>query len=421
LQLLTLLGSAIVLVSVFGSRDVRIQLKQIIAKNFFSHRFDYRAEWRRFVDTVSQSSAGEDYLSARVVRALAQIVDSPAGTLWGLRQGGWYAPEIGWNMQAARGQRLDADHPFIGDFRGGAWIQERSRVMQANWPADLAESWLAIPLLHANEIIAFVALASPAHLYSPDWETFDLLRVAGSQAASYLVEERSTRALLDSQVLTDYSKRFAFVIHDIKNLASQLGMVVANARRYIANPEFQQDMLNTVQDSVAQMNRLLAQLRAGNLSAVPQVIEPDLVVAALARDLSAAGIVVETRLGASGCVVAIDGDHFRSALSHLISNANEATQPERAVVVTSRSTKDKIVIDVVDSGEGMDEKFVREDLFHPFRSTKSGGLGIGAYQTREMLRMCGADLDVISQKGVGTIMRITLPEHRKADEASSAA
>ena len=100
------------------------------------------------------------------------------------------------------------------------------------------------------------------HAMELDWEAFDLLRAAGRQAASYLAEERSTKGLRDSELLTEYSKRFAFVVHDIKNLASQLGLMVTNAHRYIDNPEFQRDMLSTVEDSVSRMNKLLSQLKA---------------------------------------------------------------------------------------------------------------------------------------------------------------
>ena len=93
-------------------------------------------------------------------------------------------------------------------------------------------------------------LDRPTHAVTLDWEAFDLLRAAGRQAASYLAEERSTRGLRDGELLTEYSKRFAFVVHDIKNLASQLGLIVSNARRYIDDPEFRRDMLKTVEDSV---------------------------------------------------------------------------------------------------------------------------------------------------------------------------
>ena len=68
----------------------------------------------------------------------------------------------------------------------------------------------------------------------------------------------------------------------------------------------------------------------------------------------------------------------------------------------------------------MDAAFIREELFKPFRSTKSGGYGIGAFQTRELVRAAGGDLEVISEKGVGTTMRILLPLAEKEPAAHSA-
>ena len=189
----------------------------------------------------------------------------------------------------------------------------------------------------------------------------------------------------------------------------------------IDDPEFRVDMLHTLSDSVARMNRLVAQLHAGRHDALPQVIEPDMIIANLAQELSTVGTPIETQLGARACRVSINGDQFRAVLSHLINNAREATQSTATVVVASRSTGDRITIDVVDSGPGMDDEFIRNELFRPFHSTKSGGLGIGAYQTRELLRMAGGELEVISEKGSGTIMRMTFPLHIGAQLASSAA
>jgi len=254
----------------------------------------------------------------------------------------------------------------------------------------------------------------PSKTYHFDQETLDLLNAAGKQAASYLSEEQSTRALLDSRLLTDFSKRFAFVIHDVKNLASQLSLTLSNARTHIDNPEFRDDMLRTLDDSVNKMKRLIGQLQgraAGD--AQPKTTLPDNLIVTLVRDL--VGARVETRLGAPDCAVAMDSDELRTVLHHLINNACEAStveegsQPNPCVVVSSQWLGDKITIDVIDSGPGMDEEFIRNELFRPFRSTKSSGLGIGAYQTRELLRLSGGELDVISRRGTGTTMRITLP------------
>ena len=421
LQLLTLVGSAVVLVSAFGSRELRIHLKRLISRHFFSHRFDYRAEWSRFVDTVSRPSGADDSLQLRVVRALAQIVDSPAGSLWRLEDGRAYVPEIGWNMPNESRQKLPIDDDFIKGFRGGTWVQERPSEPDGNWPFDIPRAWLAIPLSYGGDMIAFVMLAAPSQFYPLDWEAFDLLRSAGKQAASYLAEERSTRELLDARLLNEYSKRFAFVVHDIKNLASQLGFVITNARHHIEDREFQQDMLVTIENSVAQMNRLLTHLRTEGVRAPPQLIEPDAIMADLAQELSRLGTLVETRLEAKGSKIAIDQDQFRSMFAHLINNAHEASQSGCSVVVASRCTHERVIIEVIDNGPGMDDEFIREELFRPFHSTKPAGFGIGAYQTKEVLRVAGGELDVISEKGVGTVMRVTFPSQGGAQLASSVA
>jgi putative PEP-CTERM system histidine kinase len=420
-ELLTLVGSAIVLVAVMGSRDLRVFLKRFVSRHFFSHRFDYRTEWLRFVETVSQSDTGGDPLQVRVVRALAQIVDSPAGSLWCSQDGRGFVLDAVWNLPLERGLKLPAGHEVLNGFRDGSWIQERPAGTSAAWPFESTTAWAAIPLAHGGVLIAFVILAPPPNGYRFDWETFDLLRAAGRQAASYLAEERSARALGDSRALNDFSKRFAFVVHDFKNLASQFGMVVANARRHMDNPEFRSDMLETLEGAVARMNRLIEQMLSGQRQAPPQITEPDSVIAGLEQELHTSGMPIQTRLNARDCKAAIDRDQLRSILSHLISNAREAAPSSSDVIVASHRAGRQIIIDVIDAGPGMDEEFIREEFLRPFRSTKPGGMGIGGYQIREMLRLAGGELDVISAKGVGTVMRCTLPMYEEAELVQSAA
>ena len=213
----------------------------------------------------------------------------------------------------------------------------------------------------------------------------------------------------DSELLNEYSKRFAFVVHDIKNLASQLGLVVSNAKRYIDDPNFQRDMLQTIEDAVARMNRLLSQLKTEAVSRTPRLADAGAIVAAVAATLTDGPVTIETRTDDEDCVVAIDPERLRSAVTHLAQNAIEASRPGDSVVIATRRHRAHLVIDVIDRGQGMDNTFIRDELFIPFRSTKSGGYGIGAFQTRELIRMSGGDLEVISERGVGTTMRILLP------------
>jgi putative PEP-CTERM system histidine kinase len=409
LQLAMLLGSIVVLGTVLSSGSFRQRLKFLISRNFFTHRYDYRLEWLKFIELVSEPRQADE-LQVRIIRALAEFVDSPAGMLWSLSRGAGYCPTAGWKLPTDCGAKVMGDDPFVAGFRDGGWIQERS-VDPAieNWPFASPAAWLAVPLSHRREVVGFVLLDRPTHAVGLDWEAFDLLRAAGRQAASYLAEEGSTKGLRDAELLTEYSKRFAFVVHDIKNLASQLGLVVTNARRYIDDPDFQRDMLQTVEDSVARMNHLLSQLKSDTAPRPPRLQNPDAIVAAVANQFAAGSVVAETSGDAQPQIVAIAPDRLRSALTHLVQNAVDASPPGDCVLVSARRIGGRFVIDVTDRGAGMDDAFIRDELFRPFRSTKSGGYGIGAFQTRELIRMAGGDLEVISRPGSGTTMRIALP------------
>ena len=220
LQLAMLFGSVVVLATVLSSGSIRRRLKFLISRNFYTHRYDYRVEWLKFIELVSEPKIGEE-LSVRIIRALAEFVDSPAGVLWSLSLGVGYYPTAAWRQPIPGDRKVPIDDPFVFGFRNGGWVQVRSLQAGENrWPIASEEAWLAVPLSHRGETIGFVVLNRATHTIDPDWEAFDLLRAAGRQAASYLAEERSTKVLRDSELLTEYSKRFAFVVHDIKNLAS---------------------------------------------------------------------------------------------------------------------------------------------------------------------------------------------------------
>ncbi|HUC72163.1 MAG TPA: XrtA/PEP-CTERM system histidine kinase PrsK [Stellaceae bacterium] len=405
LQLAMLLGSIVVLGTVLSSGSFRQRLKFLISRNFFTHRYDYRIEWLKFIELISDPRRDEE-LQVRIIRALAEFVDSPAGMLWSVRPGIGYRPTAGWRARAEHALAVAADDVFLAGFRDGGWIQEcPSEPASEGWGFASPRAWLAVPLSYRDEIVSFVVLDQPTHPVGLNWEAFDLLRAAGRQAASYLAEERSTKGLRESELLTEYSKRFAFVVHDIKNLASQLGLIVTNARRYIDNPEFQRDMLQTVEDAVARMNNLLSQLKADGLAA-PRRADPAAITSAVAAEFS---VAAQIGCEGEGCNVTIAPDKLRSALAHLVQNALDASPSGEPVVLRSHRDGGRFLIDVVDRGVGMDEAFIRNELFVPFRSTKSGGYGIGAFQTRELIRMAGGDLEVVSRPGAGTTMRIILP------------
>ena len=118
--------------------------------------------------------------------------------------------------------------------------------------------------VHFDRLQGAVLLERPPVDRALDWEDFDLLRIVGRQVASYLAEAHGQEALSDAQRFDEFNRRFAFIMHDIKNLVSQLSLVARNAERHADNPEFRADMVATLQSSVGKMNELLARLSQHN-------------------------------------------------------------------------------------------------------------------------------------------------------------
>jgi putative PEP-CTERM system histidine kinase len=422
-EIAALFGSLLVLATIVSSGSAKARLKYLVSRNFFALRYDYRDEWMRFIDRLSGRGEGED-LKQRVIQGVAAIVDSPAGALWLLSEDGGaqpvYAPASLWNKtHLPPGTVEPANSAFVRGFRDGAWIQEFHKGRA--YPT-LGDCWLAVPLSAQGRMIGFITLApsrAPADL---NWESFELLRALARQAASYVAEERLARQLVDSRRLQDYAKRFAFVAHDVKNLAGQLRLLVVNAKRHGDDPAFRADAFGTIENAVARLNDLLQQLRANQVAedAAMPAIDPAPVIRAAVDRPRADGTPIHATLECHAATVRIDSERLGSALTHLLDNAVEASPRGTAISLAAYRQADRLVIDIADEGDGMDVAFIHEQLFRPFRSTKTDGYGIGAYQTREWVREAGGDLEVISAPGAGTTMRIVLPLAKEGAVSSAA-
>ncbi len=419
---LSLIFAGLIGIGLFlSSRSARSLVHRMVVHHFFADRYDYRRQWLECIATLSGTGSNERAaLHTRAIRAVADVVDSPNGVLF-LRDGnvGALAWAGSWNMPA--GAMLPAEHPVATAVRGGEWVVDVARLgteVTGTPPLhQLGKIWLAIPLLHQAGMIGVVMVGPPRVPFRTDQEVFDLLRILGREVATYIAEQRATEVMLQTRHLHDYSKRFAFVAHDIKNVSSQLSLLLRNAEHHIANPEFQADMLETVRASVRKIDGLLKRLEAPETDQAPAAITPVPRLEALVatyRRVRQATLSVEHD-GSTG-KVAMSPDAFDTVVTHLLNNAVEAS-PGQPVLVAARHDAARIVIDIVDHGPGMTPEFVRDHLFAPFRTEKTGGSGIGAFQARELLREAGGELVVISEKGVGTTMRIVLA---RADLTSQA-
>ncbi|NTV70758.1 MAG: PEP-CTERM system histidine kinase PrsK [Azonexaceae bacterium] len=417
-QLALIFAGLLLLGVLLVSGSMRAKMKVLVGKHFFRYRYDYREEWLRFTQTLTEQESPQA-LGQQVIRGLANMVESPAGTLW-LRETGnpIYRQSARWNLPECVAQEAQ-DSSLCRFLFASGWIvnleEYRSYPARYNnldipgWLSDLPNAWLIVPLMAGNEMQGFVILASSRTPINVNWEVNDLLRAAGCQAASYLARMQATEALLEVRKFDAFNKMSAFVVHDLKNIVTQLSLMLKNAERHSDNPEFQQDMLMTVGHAVERMRQLMMQLREGaappggicgvNLADVIQRIQKDKMNQGRAIETQ-----IQDRLIARG-----HEERLERVIGHLVQNAIDASPQGARVWALLERRNDKAAIEVGDDGHGMTQEFIRDRLFKPFQSTKDAGMGIGAYESAQYIRELGGDMQVDSEPGKGTRITVTLP------------
>ena len=274
---------------------------------------------------------------------------------------------------------------------------------------DEEQAWTGVPLIHDDRLVGLVLLAAPDYRRPLDWEDFDLLRTAGSQAASSLAEAHAQQTLMNAQRFEDFNRRFAFILHDVKNLVSQLSLLARNAERHADNADFRADMIATLKGSVGKMNELLARL-APTPDQRPAKPEPTPMRALVASAIASKRGDHEVQLLGDGNLwVMADPLLLEQAIGHLVQNAVDASSPLEPISVRMVGGDGHVSISITDVGAGMDAEFVRTRLFQPFASTKKGGFGVGAFEAKSLVSAMGGRLTVESKPGEGSVFTIILP------------
>ena len=279
------------------------------------------------------------------------------------------------------------------------------------WMLDDTQVWAVVPMLHLGRLVGAVVLSRPSVDRALDWEDYDLLKIAGRQVASYLAEARAQDDLADGQRFDEFNRRFAFIVHDIKNLVSGLSLVARNAERHADNPEFRADMVATLQDSAAKLNMLLSRLSANPRGRVEQEAPVAVVLLDFVGKIAASRRATHPTVvtGDPGAVARADPSALEQVIVHLLSNAIEASAASEPVTVSVEDCGGDVALSVIDRGVGMAPAFVRDQLFRPFVSSKPAGFGIGAYEARQLTEAMGGRILVDSREGVGTTFRVVLP------------
>ena len=242
-------------------------------------------------------------------------------------------------------------------------------------------------------------------------EDFELFKSLGSQAASGLLNLQLTQQLLQAREMEAFQTMSAFFVHDLKNTASTLSLMLRNFPTHFEDPAFREDALRAIGKSVERINDLIGRMTLLRQRLELQPIESDLneVVTEALESLKAVAGKGLVRSLTPLPKVLIDPAQIQKVVVNLLLNARDATGNTGEIRVETAHADGWAALSVTDNGCGMSQEFVARALFRPFQTTKKKGVGIGLFHSKMIVDAHRGRIEVKSEVGKGTTFRVLLP------------
>lgn len=417
--LVIVLGSLVIAVFALSSK-VRRRIKYFVSTHFYVNKYEYRDEWLAFSDLLQGKLTEKG-----VVEALYQILSDSLYTrnilIWlGDIQKGFHLINVNDEQGLDKEGRVAGDDaivcylhnaPYLYSQEGDddplrrAILQEREDFLQTH---DIV---LMVPLILGSQCVGLIGLGPETTGGRYGHDDFDLLAALSSHAASALLAVKNAEKLARHREQSVWNNLSAFVLHDIKNAATMLDLIRKNAPQHIGNPEFQKDMLESIEDALKRMGKVQTRLAALKAEMQPnmETVEFGSLLRScceqLSKKLPDLDIVIECP---RNCRIQTDPGFIFQILENLLINVREAGG--KGAIARIHVTVDKIVrIDLQDNGPGISADLLPRGLFEPFRTGKPSGSGIGLWQVRQLVESLGGDIQAGNNIEGGALFSILLP------------
>jgi putative PEP-CTERM system histidine kinase len=425
LKAFVLLTAAVLLALLLLSDRVRLRTSRFVSRHFQRPLYDYRTVWRQFTETTASCVKPADFCQA-AVKSVTDIFQALSVTIW--------------LVDEKNEQTVFGASTFLSEARAESLQPEKTDVaalikffLHHREPVDidvLKETWAAglqhchpdefhkggnrvcVPMIVGDEILGFMILGDRVSGVAFGWQDFDLLKCIGDQIAAGLLNTRLSQKLLQAKELEAFQIMSAFFVHDLKNTANTLNLMLQNLPVHFDDPAFRADALRGVAKTVAHINRLIGRLGSIRhelqIKPVPADLN-ELIARALADWEDVAGINLKKDFQPLPKIF-FDPEQMLKVATNLIFNAREAVaQSSGQVQIQTSQTNGWAVLAIADNGCGMSREFMERSLFRPFQTTKKSGLGIGMFQSKMIVEAHKGKIEVESETGKGTTFRIFLP------------
>lgn len=132
------------------------------------------------------------------------------------------------------------------------------------------------------------------------------------------------------------------------------------------------------------------------------------VIQLLGTEIAAHSVETKLELADAPVTGMLDEPSIRATTLNLVLNAIQAMPAGGHLTISTSRSGDKLLLSIRDTGSGMTADQIKQ-IFEPFNTTKSRGLGLGMPYAQKIIREHGGQIIVESQPGQGTEVRIELP------------
>jgi putative PEP-CTERM system histidine kinase len=420
---LAFLGLSILLLS----NELRQRIKGFIHLHLKRPRYDYREEWTSFTkQTASLLNIKE--LCTVVARMVSETFGVSSATIWLIDKVEEKLIPISSTTLSETQIRLFEGIKISENFIDHMRSQRAPIDLEQSgdrWTEEIKRSYLdlfrdskiryVIPLSAGNEFLGLLTLNERLRREPFVFEDFELLNTFADQMATNMLNLKLSENLQEKKQWEALQTMSAFMIHDLKNLASTLSLTVQNLPIHFDNPEFQDDALMMMKQSVNKINSMCRNLSILSQKIELKKVETDLnqlVNNSLCYLNGSSKVSLIQDLSPMPKLV-IDPEQVQKVLINLILNAKEAVGNGGEIRLSTQQRDSWVILVVSDSGCGMSKEFMEQSLFHPFKTTKKEGMGIGLFQSKMIVEAHQGRIEVESELGKGSTFKIFLPIDRE--------
>ncbi|HRI39558.1 MAG TPA: PEP-CTERM system histidine kinase PrsK, partial [Nitrospira sp.] len=394
------------------SRSARAALRTVVARNFYRSKYDYRAQWLE-VTKVFRDCDSVDAIWDRLLRLLSR-------TFYASRISVWHRSDTDTRFHQVRSTNtesapapLDASHGLIQLLAGqdGPMAVDTIGLPSLDGFVQATHAVLCTPIHSGAELTGFIALSHEVAGLPYGQDDRDLLKAIAHHVGVLLAHARLAEERQGSAELEALHRFSAFCLHDLKNLAARLSLVVQNAEHHGLDPAFQESAMRTIKDTTHKMMALMEKLALRSvkppLSGIPEAVELLEVINEVVASLKDGTVRWQVSAERVQPLIVVREEIHQVVLNILL-NAKQAITEEGTIWITLSQVNGAMVVTVQDTGCGILEKRL-QSLFRPAQTSRQGGLGIGLYQCKQIIEAYRGTIQIQSKVGQGTVVRIELP------------